>query len=167
MDKPEPKNAAEQKSRRISKSMFTKIAKALLKGDSSLNLIITRENDALLRVTAVVRDPKGGDLTDSALLRGVTIVNTPEKLEETLGDELANYQAAREEAHASIAEVTAALKEETERNRKKARQTRAKGGAGDTAAAKAERTGGEASLLDETAPAQTPKQPEPTTSPTP
>ena len=79
--------------------MFTKIAKALLKGDSSLNLIITRENDALLRVTAVVRDPKGGDLTDSALLRGVTIVNTPEKLEETLGDELANYQAAREEAH--------------------------------------------------------------------
>lgn len=149
--------------------MFTKIAKALLKGDSSLNLIITRESDTLLRVTAVVRDPKGsGDhLKDSALLRGVTIVNTPEKLEETLGDELANYQAAREEAHASIAEVTAALKEETERNRKKARQTRAKGGAGDTAAAKAERTGGEASLLDETAPAQTPKQPEPTLSPTP
>ncbi len=168
MDKPEPKNAAKRKSRRISKSMFTKIAKALLKGDSSLNLIITRESDTLLRVTAVVRDPKGsGDLKDSALLRGVTIVNTPEKLEETLGDELANYQAAREEAHASIAEVTAALKEETERNRKKARQTRAKGGAGDTAAAKAERTGGEASLLDETAPAQTPKQPEPTTSPTP
>ena len=116
--------------------MFTKIAKALLKGDGSLNLIITRENDTLLRVTAVVRDPKGsGDLKDSALLRGVTIVNTPEKLEETLGDELANYQAAREEAHASITEVTAALKEESERNRKKARQTRAKGGTADTAAA--------------------------------
>jgi PRTRC genetic system protein E len=148
--------------------MFTKIAKALLKGDSSLNLIITRENDTLLRVTAVVRDPKGsGDLKDSALLRGVTIVNTPEKLEETLGDELANYQTAREEAHASIAEVTEALKEEAAENRKKARQTRAKTGAGDTAAAKAERTGGGATQLGLTAPVEPHKQPEPATSQTP
>ena len=100
--------------------MFTKIANTLVRGDSSLNLIITRENEALLRVTAVVRDPKNsGDAKDSALLRGVTVVNTPEKLEETLGDELANYQAARDEARASIAEVTEALKEEAAANRKK------------------------------------------------
>jgi PRTRC genetic system protein E len=130
------------------KIMFTKIAKGLLKGDSSLNLIITREDDALLRVTAVVRDPKGsGDAKDSALLRGVTVVNTPEKLDETLGDELANYQAGREEVRASLAEVTEALKEEAAANRKKARQTRAKTGVTETAAAKAGRTGSDAGQL--------------------
>ena len=141
--------------------MFTKIANTLVRGDSSLNLIITRENEALLRVTAVVRDPKNsGDTKDSALLRGVTVVNTPEKLEETLGDELANYQAARDEARASIAEVTEALKEEAAANRKKARQTRAKTGAADTAAAKVERTGGDAGQLTLTAPLEPQKQPE-------
>jgi len=148
--------------------MFTKIAKTLVKGDSSLNLIITRENETLLRVTAVVRDPKGnGDQKDSALLRGVTVVNTPEKLEETLGDELANYQAARDEARASIAEVTEALKEEAAANRKKARQTRAKTGVADTAAAKAERTGSDAGQLTLTAPVEPQKQPETQTAPTP
>lgn len=144
--------------------MFTKIAKGLLKADSSLNLIITREDDALLRVTAVVRDPKGaGDLKDSALLRGVTVVNTPEKLDETLGDELANYQAAREEVRASLAEATEALKEEAAANRKKARQTRAKAGAAETVAAKAERTGGDAGQLTLTESAEPPKQSTPQT----
>ncbi len=128
--------------------MFTKIAKELLKGDSSLNLIITREDDTLLRVTAVVKDPKGsGDLKTSALMRGVTVVNTPEKLDETLGDELANYQAAREEVRASLSEVTEALKEEAAANRKKAKQTRAKAGVAETATAKAERTGGDAGQM--------------------
>lgn len=142
--------------------MFTKIAKGLLKADSSLNLIITREDDTLLRVTAVVRDLKGTtDLKDSALLRGVTVVNTPEKLDETLGDELANYQAAREEVRASLAEVTEAIKEEAEANRKKARQTRAKTGAAETVAAKAERTGGDAGRLTLTESAEPAKQPTP------
>ena len=140
--------------------MFSKIAKGLLNGDSSLNLIITREDDTLLRVTAVVKDPKGsGDVKDSALLRGVTIVNTPEKLDETLGDELASYQMAREEVRASLAEVTEALKEEAAANRKKARQTRAKTGVADTAAAKTERTGGDAGQLTLTESAEPPKQP--------
>lgn len=128
--------------------MFTQIAKGLLKGDSSLNLIITREDDALLRVTAIVKDPKdSSDLKESALMRGVTVVNTPEKLDETLGDELANYQAAREEVRASLAEVTEALKEEAAANRKKAKQTRAKTGAAETAAAKVERTGVDAGQM--------------------
>lgn len=128
--------------------MFTKIAKGLLKEDSSLNLIITREDDTLLRVTAVVKDPKGsGDLKDSALMRGVTVVNTPEKLDETLGDELANYQAAREEVRASLSEVTEALKEEAAANRKKAKQTRAKAGVAETATAKTERIGGDAGQM--------------------
>lgn len=148
--------------------MFTKIAKGLLKGDSSLNLIITREDDTLLRVTAVVRDPKaGGDLKDSALLRGVTVVNTPEKLDETLGDELANYQAAREEVRASLVEVTEALKEEAATNRKKARQTRAKTGAADTATAKAERTGADAGQLTLAESAEPQKRAEPQTAQTP
>ncbi len=139
--------------------MFTKIAKGLLKADNSLNLIITREDDTLLRVTAVVRDPKGaGDLKDSALMRGVTVVNTPEKLDETLGDELASYQAAREEVRASLAEVTEALKEEAAANRKKARQTRGKTGAAETVAAKAERTGGDAGQLTLTESTEPPKQ---------
>ncbi len=145
--------------------MFSKIAKGLLKGDASLNLIITREDDALLRVTAVVRDPKGsGEVKDSALLRGVTIVNTPEKLDETLGGELANYQAAREEVRASLAEVTEALKEEAAANRKKARQTRVKVGVAETAAAKAERTGGDPGqlTLTESVEAQKPPQTVPT-----
>lgn len=128
--------------------MFTQIAKGLLKGDSSLNLIITREDDALLRVTAIVKDPKGSsDLKESALMRGVTVVNTPEKLDETLGDELANYQVAREEVRASLVEVTEALKEEAAANRKKAKQTRAKTGAAETAAAKVERAGADAGQM--------------------
>lgn len=128
--------------------MFTKIAKGLLKGDASLNLIVTREDDALLRVIAVVRDPKGGgDLKDSALQRGVTILDTPERLDETLGQQLADYQAAREEARGSIAEVTEALKEEAAANRKKAKQTRGKTGVGETATAKAARTGAEPGQL--------------------
>lgn len=122
--------------------MFTKIAKGL-KGDSSLTLIIAREDENMLRVTAVVRDPKGStDLKDSALGRGVTVVGTPEGLDATLGEALANYQAARQEARDSLAEVTEALKEEAAANRRKTKQTRAKTGAAETATAKAERTGG-------------------------
>jgi hypothetical protein len=69
------------------------------------------------RVTAVVRESKNkGDTKDSARC-GVTVANTPENLEETLGDELANYQARTE---APIAEVTEALKEEAARTKKAA-----------------------------------------------
>lgn len=148
--------------------MFTQIAKGLLKGDSSLNLIITREDDALLRVTAIVKDPKGSsDLKESALMRGVTVVNTPEKLDETLGDELANYQAAREEVRASLVEVTEALKEEAAANRKKAKQTRAKAGAAETAAAKVERTGADAGQMTLTESVEPQKSAQPPTTQTP
>jgi hypothetical protein len=86
-------------------------------------------------------------------------VDTPENLDATLGEQLADYQAARQEARSSIAEVATALKEEAEQNRKKARQTRAKTGpaektgASDTTEAKAERTGTAQMHLGEPAPA--------------
>lgn len=86
--------------------MFTKIAKPLLEGESTLHLVVCRENDTELRVSVHVMDPKpDAGAKESALSRPVTIVDTPENLDATLGEQLANYQAARQEAHSSIAEV--------------------------------------------------------------
>jgi len=139
--------------------MFTKIAKPLLEGESTLHLVVCRENDTQLRVSVHVMDPKpDAGAKESALARPVTVVDTPENLDATLGEQLADYQAARQQARSSIAEVAAALKEEADQNRKKARQTRAKAGAAektgatDTTAAKAERTGTAQMHLGEPAP---------------
>ena len=143
--------------------MFTKIAKPLLEGESTLHLVVCRDSDTQLRVTVHVMDPKpDAGAKESALSRPVTIVDTPENLDATLGDQLANYQAARQEARSSLADVTAALKEEADQNRKKARQTRTKlaapekTGVADTTAAKAERTGTAQMQLGETTPAPAP-----------
>ncbi len=143
--------------------MFTKIAKPLLEGESTLHLVVCRDSDTQLRVTVHVMDPKpDANAKESALSRPVTIVDTPENLDATLGDQLANFQATRQEARSSLADVTAALKEEADQNRKKARQTRAKLGApektgvSDTTAAKAERTGTAQMQLGEATPAPAP-----------
>lgn len=140
--------------------MFAKIAKPLLAGEGTLHLVVCRENDTQLRVSVHVMDPKpDAGAKESALSRPVTIVDTPENLDATLGGQLADYQAARQEARSSLAEVAAALKEEADQNRKKARQTRAKigtpekTGAADTTAAKAERTGTAQMQLGEATPA--------------
>ena len=90
------------------------------------------------------------------------IVDTPENLDATLGEQLADYQAARQDARSSLADVTAALKEEADQNRKKARQTRTKIGApektgvADTTTAKAERTGTAQMQLGDAAPTPAP-----------
>ena len=143
--------------------MFTKIAKPLLEGESTLHLVVCRDSDTQLRVTVHVMNPKpDAGAKESALSRPVTIVDTPENLGAALGDQLANYQAARQEARSSLADVTAALKEEADQNRKKARQTRTKlaapekTGVTDTTAAKAERTGTAQMQLGEATPAPAP-----------
>ena len=143
--------------------MFTKIAKPLLEGESTLHLVVCRENDTELRVSVHVMDPKpDAGAKESALSRPVTIVDTPENLDATLGEQLADYQAARQEARSSIVEVAAALKEEADQNRKKARQTRTKTGVAEktgvteTTAAKAERTGTAQMQLGDPAPAPPP-----------
>ena len=61
--------------------MFTKIAKPLLEGESTLHLVVCRENDTELRVSVHVMDPKpDAGAKESALSRPVTIVDTPENL---------------------------------------------------------------------------------------
>ena len=144
--------------------MFAKIAKPLLTGESTLHLVVCRENDSQLRVTVHVMDPKPDAGTkDSALSRPVTIVDTPENLDASLGNQLADYEAVRQEARSSLADVTAALKEEADQNRKKARQTRVKlgtpekTGVAETTAAKADRTGTAQMQLGEAAPAPVPQ----------
>ena len=144
--------------------MFAKIAKPLLTGESTLHLVVCRENDSQLRVTVHVMDPKpDAGAKDSALSHPVTIVDTPENLDASLGNQLADYEAVRQEARSSLADVTAALKEEAEQNRKKARQTRVKlgtpekTGVAETSAAKADRTGTAQMQLGEAAPAPVPQ----------
>lgn len=105
--------------------MFAEIAKNILQNNSSLTLMVSRENDQALRVVIVPVSPEGSP-DHAALKQPLHVVETPENLDAHLGTQLAAYQEARQEMINSLTEAAAVLKEEAKSTRKKTQDALAK-----------------------------------------
>lgn len=127
--------------------LFAEIAKNILQNNSSLTLMVSRENDQALRVVIVPVSPEGSP-EHAALKQPLHVVDTPENLDAHLGVQLAAYQETRQEMINSLTEAAAVLKEEAKNTRKKTQEAVAKKAKDEVqkveaqqAAAKAARTG--------------------------
>ena len=127
--------------------LFAEISKNILQNNSSLTLMVSRENDQLLRVVVVPVSPDASP-EHAVLKQPLHVVETPENLDAHLGTELAAYQEARQEMINSLTEAAAVLKEEAKNTRQKTKEALAKKSKDEAqkveaqqAAAKAVRTG--------------------------